>query len=120
MNREFKIGDIVRVIKLDEFDRVDTTLNMGDTGLIKNIEGRVAFVDFGRDIAVGVYTANFEADGTYQMGFPQLELVESNTDESVYEAVRVMSVTFNELLEEGFERAEALQIILKMMSMSVK
>lgn len=119
MDRKFNIGDVVRIVKLDEFDKSDTNLIIGDIGVVKYIDG-VIFVDFGRDISVGKYSANFEPDGTYQMSFHQLEVVNPTIEESVYEAVGVMSVMFSELLEEGFERAEALQIILKMMSMSIE
>jgi hypothetical protein len=68
-----KIGDKVKVIELEGCDKIDTDLEIGSIGVIKNINDvDICLVDFGDIQCRGV---NREDDGTYQMNNEQLVVI---------------------------------------------
>ncbi len=77
-----KIGDKVKVTRLDNNDKSQTQLVIGDIGIIEDEdtdnqgdEWDIFFVRFTKDINESA--VNLNEDGTYQMRFIQLEVIEA-------------------------------------------
>lgn len=77
-----KVGDKVKVIKLQEYDIEDTNLKVGDIGIITNefqaedeLYDRVFDVKFYIDLVCVIGCMNLNEDGSYNMYESQLEVI---------------------------------------------